>query len=309
MYFPYLRGKTFELMAIRELVSKNLIGDKIVPIIEPVNLDKTLLKTLNILEKNSFKHAIVLNPSVGDFKATFKLCKAQGEHAAEEFSFHTHSNNLIKAYLMNGNIYDTLNKKKALNDFMIINQTQDYISEFGEVYDDFKPQYSLIPNNRKLNKKAEDSKVLFMDKFERANKNSDYEKIKDEFFSEDHLYFEEDGFKGFSDYSIVGEEYIKSGFAPYAVAIHIVYFDDEDILRVRHFVSKSNSDNKDTPGKFGEALEKLIKWVEEYNPTMTTGLNYFIEDYKAGKFPGLGTVKKYSIMHHLELMNKFLEEL
>lgn len=33
----------------------------------------------------------------------------------------------------------------------------------------------------------------------------------------------------------------------------------------------------------------------------------FLECNKMGRYPGLGTVKKYSIMHHLELMNKFLE--
>ena len=47
MYFPYLRGRQFELIALRELLEKRLIGDKIVPIIEPVKLTSTLVKTLN----------------------------------------------------------------------------------------------------------------------------------------------------------------------------------------------------------------------------------------------------------------------
>lgn len=37
MYFPYLRGRQFELIALRELIENNLIGNHIYPVIEPVN--------------------------------------------------------------------------------------------------------------------------------------------------------------------------------------------------------------------------------------------------------------------------------
>ena len=36
MYFPYLRGRQFELVALRELLELDLISEKIVPVIEPV---------------------------------------------------------------------------------------------------------------------------------------------------------------------------------------------------------------------------------------------------------------------------------
>lgn len=48
MYFPYLRGRQFELIAIRELVSQKLIGGQVIPIIEPVHLTNTLIKTLEV---------------------------------------------------------------------------------------------------------------------------------------------------------------------------------------------------------------------------------------------------------------------
>ena len=34
MYFPYLRGRQFELIALRELVERKKIGQNIIPIIE-----------------------------------------------------------------------------------------------------------------------------------------------------------------------------------------------------------------------------------------------------------------------------------
>ena len=38
MYFPYLRGRQFELIALRELVEKDVLSSKIIPVIEPVML-------------------------------------------------------------------------------------------------------------------------------------------------------------------------------------------------------------------------------------------------------------------------------
>lgn len=41
MYFPYVRGWQFELLAIRKLVEKDLLHAHIVPVIEPVKCSST----------------------------------------------------------------------------------------------------------------------------------------------------------------------------------------------------------------------------------------------------------------------------
>lgn len=40
----------------------------------------------------------------------------------------------------------------------------------------------------------------------------------------------------------------------------------------------------------------------------TMGIKAFEDTYKNGTYPGLGVAKKYSIMHHLELMSVYLNE-
>ena len=137
-------------------------------------------------------------------------------------------------------------------------------------------------------------------------KNANYQNT-DEFYTADHLYYKDDGYVGFADFSIVGDEYKESGFAPYAVAIHIVYFDDNKEMRVQHFVSDTNDDYSDTTGKFNEALEKLIKWNKEMKLD-THAMKIFQKLYDEESYPGLGTVKKLSIMHHIELVSRFLDE-
>ncbi|MEN2360706.1 sce7725 family protein [Levilactobacillus brevis] len=41
MYFPFLRGKQNELLALRELLDQGKLSEKIVPIIEPVKKSAT----------------------------------------------------------------------------------------------------------------------------------------------------------------------------------------------------------------------------------------------------------------------------
>lgn len=154
--------------------------------------------------------------------------------------------------------------------------------------------------------------VLFEDRFRKRSRNADYP--KDEFFSRDHLDFSEiafagSNFVGFGDYSIIGKEYNESGFAPYAVAIHIVYFENDNSLRIRHFVSDSNDDITDVAGKFYEAVSKLYEWyiTENQKRQLTMGLNTLLEHYKNKTYPGLPTLKKLSVMHHLELVGRYLD--
>lgn len=64
MYFPYLRGRQFELIALRELVEKDVLSSKIIPVIEPVKLSSTLLKTIEMYGNNNKKLAFITNPGV-----------------------------------------------------------------------------------------------------------------------------------------------------------------------------------------------------------------------------------------------------
>lgn len=189
---------------------------------------------------------------------------------------------------------------------LIINPDRDCLDDFLEVYDKSLPRYTLIPDDRAFRRVISESKVLFEDNFNKRSRNIDYIEHEDEFFSDSHLYFQNENYVGFADYSVVGEEFNESGFAPVAVAIHIVYFNEKKELRIHHFVSDSNDGIEDPGGKFGEALEKLVYWCEENNVQNTLGLQGFYDCYNSGKYPGLGTVKKYSIMHHLELVSNFL---
>ncbi len=69
MYFPYLRGKQFELLALRELGRLPLSAEKISPIVEPLKKEtkglETLVKALHI---NNVPLQLIVNPEHGDLK-------------------------------------------------------------------------------------------------------------------------------------------------------------------------------------------------------------------------------------------------
>ncbi|MFR3773771.1 sce7725 family protein, partial [Enterococcus canintestini] len=114
---------------------------------------------------------------------------------------------------------------------------------------------------------------------------------------------------GFSDFSMIGMPFDK-GFAPYAVAIHIIYLNKEnEHLNIKHFVSDSNKTNKNTALKFSEAAKKMVTWGEKH-PDLVDTIGYNkIKEYQANEhYPGLGIVKRYSLMHHLEVIGAYLDE-
>ncbi len=309
MYFPILRGRQFELLALRECVEKNLIGDNIIPIVEPVKVSTTYTKTVETFINANRQIAIIRNPQVGDW------VKGLEEEGSEEIRARVYaqlqSENVISAFYLTPNISEGIKKAnesgKEIESLLLISGNPENLAFYEEAFRNQSPRYNIMPDKGEFRRRIRSHRILCEDHFSKKTRNKDYSEIESEFFSSDHLYYSEDGYEGFADYSVIGKEYNNSGFAPYAVAIHIVYFDDNKILRIAHFVSDSNDDISDPARKFEEAVEKLVRWNAE-RKLETFGIKQLENAYKLETYPGLGVVKKLSIMHHLELMNRYLEE-
>lgn len=317
MYYPFLRGKQEELLALQELLEANRLSEKIIPIIEPYKLSSTFIKTLQLFCERKRKIYLVANPIVGQFeddlstelvgdetesekKQIEKLISNQEKYnqiiAKEDIKFALYYKNDFPTYFSQtkGKILVLFTKDETLDDF--IEKEYDKKERIEAV---FVPSIEEIEN-------VEINHVLFRDRFNKANKNADYP--ENEFFSKDHLLFSRYNCVGFSDYSIVGEKYDEGGFTPYAIAIHIVYANDKNALYINHFISDSNYSAKNPAGKFAEAADKLQLW-SNCNPNIQSlGLSRLIECYQSNRYPGLGSLKRYSIMHHLEIVGNILDK-
>lgn len=306
MYYPFFRGKQFELLAIRE--SAQVIADaQFVPIIEPVRETfGGLQRALEELVDTGARAAVIINPRHGDHRhggeniAAYLGEEFRGNDAIEPAVLLTadmeleHAMNALGAYLERPTtiVHGGFADGRGLAEWLPV-------GDFTHVFLDARNTLYRRPFKG-------GTRILVADGFERK-KNKDYGR-KDR-FSDLHVTFEELGGDGYGDFLTVGDYYAEGGGPAYAVAIHLTFIDpdQDDEMFVYHFVSDSNDTPVDPAGKFSQALEKLVREVDrpESHILETSAVQEFRDLYARGHFPGLGYVKKLSIKHHIETLADF----
>lgn len=306
MYFPYLRGKQYELLALRESVAF-IDNSKIIPIIEPVRTNTASLKTaITVLAKSDILVQLIVNPEVGDFKNnSSSLIPFVNELIEQGVT------NLIPTFLISNDndfnkartIIETNGYASSGYSFIHLNKVNDleHLKAFTEATN-CKYNIVQIAHLFTIRRKLSDNVCMLNDYFNRQSKNTEYIGIPFEVFSSDYLYFQDEGCIAFSDYQTIGKDYSEGGGAAYAVAIHLTFkFDDKEDIQIAHFVSDSNDGPENPAGKFFEALEKLIAFADQNN-IQSLAMEKFRVYHDTQGYPGLGVVKKLSIMHHIELV-------
>lgn len=306
MYYPYLRGRQFELIALREYALIRGENNNVTPIIEPVK------KTFNSLKlaipkfiEGDMKFALILNPQVGEIK-DFKIIATELKEQLADTS------KWIPAFIVTNNI-DAINteiENNNYNEVMIIcsDRADTSSAKFLEFISDKRIKYVVSKENRTLKRKLKGKDVIRLDdSFNSQKRNKDFLSISEEKFTEEHLFYEEDNYAGFSDYTVLISDFIEGGGAPYAVAIHLTYQKDSEEIWIRHFTSISNDDIANIQGKFAEAVRKAVNFIDT-EPLDTEATKELKKYYDEEKYPGLGMVKKIAIKNHLELINKVISK-
>lgn len=303
MYYPYLRGRQFELIALREYAEIRGENNNIVPIIEPVKKSFNSMKlALPKLIGGDVKFGIVLNPQVGEVEGATNILDELVVELSDKSKW-------FPVFIVNNNYLITgeLIKALGLSDVMIIcsEQTDTNNSEFKELISSALVTCVLSEENRSLKRYVEGlgkQIIRLDDNFRPEKRNSDYLELKEEKFTEEHYYYNSDGYNGFSDYTPLVSEFIEGGSAPYAVAIHLTYLKTQEEIWIRHFTSESNYDRANIQGKFAEAAEKAVRFLDEMG-LHTKASDELRTYFDEAKYPGLGMVKKIAIKHHLEIVN------
>ena len=181
MYLPYIRGKQFELIGLRELtnniLSKN--KNKISPIIEPVKNSSTLKSTIDGFIKKSVNFTIIVNPQVGTFKDTneiFELLKSCiGKYTNYQVGIIFHNK------LDHESLISILNKySSSVHSLSIIhNTTFDNVEQILESYSRIADvKFNIfnfgIINKRYVRRFPESTLIELDDYFKSQAKNSDY---------------------------------------------------------------------------------------------------------------------------------------
>ena len=312
MYYPYFRGKQYELITLRENAER-MSQAAIVPILEPVKQNVSgLRRALEALIDQNIRFVLIVNPKCGD------LCDIDPALI----------NDLIKKTLSeyrNFSLGYIVNQETLLPDVIsfceiaahpvsIVHSGYQRSRELADALNNlekvsehiFVEEFCSRLYRRHFNKK---SRVLIRDGFiKRTNR----EHPEVEHFSDLHITYEEESVDGFGDFLIVGDDYSEGGGPAYAIAIHLTFIDadEDDDMFVKHYISDRTNTPVDPGGKFLEALQKLFDDVEKENSKIyhSDAVMEFLRCHEREHYPGLGYVKKLSMQHHLELMINFLGE-
>lgn len=308
MYFPYLRARQFELISLRELVNENKLQN-ITPVLEPV---KESFNNLNLAHKvfqeKDFYAYLIVNPFKGEIpgdKEFFLTYISELDDRKFLPAFHYSDN----ADYIISNI-----EKYNLKDCLII------------CLDNFSDEESLktLCSNENVSKimllephkyRSLDRSIKSLGKFyirlddvfEKQQKNAHFLNIQAHKFTEEHLYYNQDGYQAFADFTALPSEFVDGGSTPRAVVIHLTYLnrDLENQIWIRHFTSNDVDSIANVQGKFAQAAQKAIDFCDEL-PLLNSATNELKTYLEEGRYPGLGTVKKISIKNHLLIINDFL---
>lgn len=312
MYQPYVRGKQFELIGLRELTPKTFARNKemISPIIEPVRDSSTLKSTIKEFIDYDINFTFIINPQLGTFTDSGEILNTIESCVGEYLNFQIGI--IFHREINHKTIVDLLDTYSRPHPSLSIihNCTFDNIADVMGHYKSYDIKYNVInmslTNRRYYRNFNPETRVELDDYFKSQDRNADYLSVVESDFTEEHLYYTQEGFVGFSDFQTIGSDYSESGFMPWAVAIHLSYNDDKNRIKIKHFTSDSNDGTDDVAGKFAEALDKLIVWCDETKYD-SVAIPLFREYHQTGHFPGLGMLKKLSLMNHIDLVLKLID--
>lgn len=309
MYFPYLRARQFELITLRDLVDEGTLQGKIIPVIEPV---KESLNNLNLAHKvfieKDYNLYLIVNPFEGEASGDtdYFLSYLDGLEESKYLpAFH---------YADNSEYITSKIEEYSLTDCMIIG-----LDNFSDE-DAFRhlcqhPNVSHImllePHKyRSLDRYIKGLNKFYIrldDTFEKQQRNADFLNIEAHKLTEEHLFYLEDNYNGFADFTVLPKEFVDGGSTPRAVVIHLTYINEEceRQIWIRHFTSETNDSISNVQGKFEEATKKAITFCDQL-PLENSAISELRQYYDEQKYPGLGTVKKISIKNHLLIIRSFL---
>ncbi len=265
MYYPFIRGKQFELVMLRDMAPR-IFKWRFVPIIEPVRGNfPALRRAITELVDNNCRFILIANPCVGELKDNDSaLCE-------EVFK-----SDLLQHYA-NYSVGVNLTEKDSLADAEGYFEEQNKpIAVIHNGFSDAKGLFALIKvkqpaitehifvkHNLLYRRHFKGVKrVLVEDGFTIRN-NRDYP--PEEPFSGLYLTYQEMTYDAFGDFLIVGSEYRDGGGPAYAIAIHLTYADPkaDDAIVIKHYISDQVDTPRDPAGKFLEALGKLVNDVKK----------------------------------------------
>lgn len=300
IYFPYFRGRQYDLLALKRIAEQQILPPNIIPIIEPVRDIRALPQTVAAFTASHHPVVVIANPTVSDYGLTQQKLHDWQSLATDPTVIVGH---ILTPTLIPASIHPSANHRTLLialqYDELVAAQHAGWLNT---------PSYLLVPPEARIRQLLQRPTVSLFDHAWLPEHDRSYADIVDGFFSDDWQLADLEGYQGFSDYTIGGAHYSEHGYPAKAVTLHLTYFSGSQ-LRIHRFVSDDRSDFRHPKEKFFQAVAKLAEWLpQQPAATQTPAAQALATYHEQQHFPGLGVVKRLSLEHHLQLMAAYFNQ-
>ena len=305
MYWPFFRSKQEEMIALKELGS-HLGSNLVVPIIKPHDASSRVEGQISRVLQTGLRAALIINtnegspvPSIAQIVAMEKnLTNAYPDQVLPTLEVNpgvTASDVSWFLTTYSGRTQVFVHRAHTLSAATFPANGAIHIFESNQVSPHFTSAFSAS------------RRVILRDGFKKQPVNGDYPSAS---YFDDLVYgYRTHGFDGFGDFATIGDvPYNTGGGQPSHVALHLTEPHQNNTFQCRHFVSSVPPATTDVQTKYFDALAQLIAHTGSpgVGPFSTLGVSDYCNNYAAGTFPGLGSPKRWSTKHHIQLLHSVL---
>jgi hypothetical protein len=308
MFFPYFRGKLFEIQAVEAVAPQLVTAGNVLPIIEPVANNWNRLRLA--LEANLMV-GVITNPQIGYYsKPRPREQRVQQPMPLKASRVFANPNAIW------GFIIDAKTKADEVNAFVADCPRRKMFIVMSAptaagMDDPIPPAVASNPDYLVVNHRAVTPSmpatvsVDLTNAFTAQQANLYYP--PDEFYTNRHMTIAADAeYDHFGDYSMVGTAFRQgSGRNANNVALHHIYTTGPkpSNLRIKHYVSRALPS---VEAMWMDALTQLVNDLPNLSALSPLNDTATVTDYvalhKSEAFPNLGKMKELAIRHHLLLM-------
>jgi hypothetical protein len=142
VYFPYFRGRQYELLALRDLAQGGLLGSCVIPVVEPVKLTSTFSATVNMFTYKNHPFALILNTVIGELSRNIAVSKVMPSITGS----------IIPSVIMGKDTEDAITALSAKNisgnEVLTVMTNRDFLETYCDLFGCTQPKYTLFPDER-----------------------------------------------------------------------------------------------------------------------------------------------------------------
>lgn len=288
-YWPLLRGRQFDLMALQLLMEENALTKQVVPIIEPIRDAAVLPRVLKQRNRADLPTVVIQNPSVGTYGLSTEKRYSLVSLLADP--------HVLQGWWWRPGLSFPAGQVLLLDDPHHLPPAAVLAAA----------QYVVVPDDpRILAEICHPRRIFLHDPWPRVARTREFGQYADTPFFTEQSWTAGHGFVGVSDYVLNGAPYFDKGWPQGTIAFHIAYFRAGGVW-LHHFLPPVVGGSQ--AEQFAYLQGELRQWLASHRHAVLWDepLRLLLHYGEIDHYPGLGVIKKLSVAHHLLTVQRLLQ--